>query len=276
MPKVTVNGIHIYYEIHGQGEPLVDINGGGQSVDFLSVQALIPIYSRDYRFVLFDNRGAGQTEAPDISFTTQEVADDLSGLLDAIGIDSAHIRGFSMGGMIAQMFALRYPEKVRSLILACTYCGGPHSVPVTQEMLGIMDLERTQKMTPEEIARETLSIILTKEFIQKNPVLYGQLLASLTEKAREFAATFAKQKAASLNHNSYERLPEIKAPTLVIAGDSDNSIPVENSRILASRIPNAELVILKNAGHLLVEAGEEPHKVILDFLKRNSLSRKEE
>jgi hypothetical protein len=103
MPKVKVNDISMYYEVHGKGEPLVLINGAGASIE--TFYWLIPIYSRDYRLVLFDNRGVGQTDRPDMIYTTQLMADDLAGLLDAIGIDSAHMHVTSMGGMIAQEFA---------------------------------------------------------------------------------------------------------------------------------------------------------------------------
>ena len=116
MPTVKVNGICMHYEVHGQGEPLVFINGAGASM--VTSYWLIPIYSRDYRLVLFDNRGVGQTDKPDMTYTTQLMANDLAGLLDAIGIDSAHVYGTSMGGMVAQEFALRYQISPPSSIKA--------------------------------------------------------------------------------------------------------------------------------------------------------------
>jgi len=116
----------MYCEVHGEGEPLVMINGAGATVEWS--YRLIPTYSHEYRLVLFDNRGIGQSDRPDMVYTTAMMSDDLAGLLDGIGIDSAQIRGVSFGGMIAQEFALRHPKRARSLILAATYCGGKHSV----------------------------------------------------------------------------------------------------------------------------------------------------
>lgn len=270
MPKVKVGDINIYYEIHGEGEPLVCVNACGLTVELAYKQ--IPVYSPEYRLILFDNRGAGQSDKPDVPYTTEMMADDLAGLLDAIGIDSAHIRGISLGGMIAQHFALRYPKRVRSLILASTSCGSPHSIPLDAYTMRLFDIEQMQNLTLEERVKGLLRKSMTQEYIDKNPGLFQPLEAFMMEKAHQFIMATTKQGPAALNHDTYERLPEIKAPTLVIAGDVDQMIPAENSRILASRIPNAELVILKNTGHVLVEAEDEANRIMLDFLKRHRRS----
>ena len=138
MPTVKVGDINMYYEVHGKGEPLVMIRGLGGSLDVFHL--MIPIYSPEYRMILFDNRGAGKTDAPDIPYTTSMMADDLAGLLTALHIDSAHIWGASMGGMIAQHLALRYPDKVKSLVLICTYCGGPYSTIPNSPPLANMNI----------------------------------------------------------------------------------------------------------------------------------------
>jgi pimeloyl-ACP methyl ester carboxylesterase len=235
---------------------------------------LIPVYSPEYRLVLFDNRSTGQSDKSDVPLTIEMMAGDLVGLLDAIGIDSAHIRGISMGGMIAQEFALHYPERVISLALACTYCGGPHSIPLNAEAKKLFDIEQMPKLTPEERGREIFRLAMTREFIDKNPGIFQQLEAVLMQNAQEFIMALSKQWPAVMSHDTYERLPEIKAPTLIIHGDADQIIPAENSRILASRIPGAELVIFKNTGHMLVEAGDELNRITLDFLKRHRSSGK--
>jgi 3-oxoadipate enol-lactonase len=263
MPKVKVGDINMYYEVHGKGEPLVLITGAGASME-MAAPAIIPVYSPEYQVVLFDNRGAGKSDAPDIPYTTKMMADDLAGLLDVIGIDSAHIQGASMGGMIAQEFVLRYPKRVRSLILSCTYCGGPHSILPEETITLSMGLD----ISPDELARRMIEISITPEFKAKNPALIQQLIAVM-HNALAPSVGMMRQGQAVKSHNTYLRLPEIKAPTLVIHGDADRALPAENSRIIASRIPGAELVILKNAGHLLVEAGDEPNRLILDFLKRH-------
>lgn len=265
MPEVKVGGITMYYEVHGEGEPLVFINGAGASIEWS--YGLIPTYSRDYRLVLFDNRGAGRSDRPEMTYTTEMMSDDVAGLLDAIGIDSAHIRGASMGGMIAQHFALRYPKRVRSLILQSTHCGGPHST-----MPQLPDLAPSQTLTPEEPTMDMLRLCLTPEFIYKNPSVFQQLTAFMVEHPFLHHDT-PKHLQALASHDAYERLPEIRVPTLIIAGDADGIIPVENSRVLASRIPGAELAILKNAGHMLVEAAEEADGIVFDFLRRHRTER---
>lgn len=261
MPEVKVGDIRMHYEIYGEGEPLVMINGAGATMEWF--YWLIPTYSRDYRLILFDNRGVGRTDKPDTTYTTAMMADDLAGLLDVIGIDSAHIRGVSFGGMIAQEFALRHPEKVKTLILLVTYCGGKHSSTLP---FGA-DTERIRQLPPREATEAFLRWFITEEFIDKNPHVFEQLVAfALEHPAEPFG--LAKHGEAIANHDTYDRLSTITAPTLVIGGDADKVIPVENSRILASRIPNAELVILKNAGHMLIEAANEVDRIILDFLRK--------
>jgi pimeloyl-ACP methyl ester carboxylesterase len=261
MPKVRVGDINIYYEVHGDGEPLVMINGAGGSVDW--VRRIIPTYSREYRLVLFDNRGAGQSDKPDKGYTTATMADDLAGLLDEIGIDSAHVRGVSFGGMIAQEFALRHPKRMRSLILNVTSCGGPRSVkPLSAEMEGI------RQLPPREATEALLRWFITGEFIERNPKFFQQLVAFALEHPID-PDCLAKHTDAIKEHDTYDRLPEIMVPTLVLAGDADRVIPVENAQILASRIPNAELVILKSAGHMLIEAAQEADRITLDFLRRH-------
>lgn len=261
MPTVKVNDINMYYEVHGEGEPLVLINGAGAGVELFYWR--IPKFSREYRLILFDNRGAGRSDRPDMTYTTELMADDLAGLLDAVGIDSAHIYGTSMGGMIAQHFALRYPRKVRSLILAVTYCGGPHSIKGP-----FADMAGMHELPPEEAVEAMIRWFVTEEFIDRNPDIFRQIIAFMV-KHPPVHSDLPKHTQAIATHDTYDRLPEIAAPTLVLAGDADRIIPVGNATILASRIPNAEPVILKNAGHMLIEAADEVDRITLDFLKRH-------
>jgi 3-oxoadipate enol-lactonase len=266
MPKVKVGDINIYYEIHGKGEPLVIISGAGSSTQASS--RLIPIFSNEYQLIIFDKRGEGQSDKPDMPYTTEMMADDLAGLLDTINIDSAHINGTSLGGMIAQQIAIRYPGRVRSLILVSTYCGGPHSIPFSAEVMKVADKERAGELTTEESIKETIRLFITREFIDKNPGFIQRMIAQMTEQPNNNWGQ--RQGEASLAHNAYELLPGIKAPTMVIHGDADMILPVENARILVSRIPHAELVTFKNAGHFLIEAGDEKNRIMLDFLRRHS------
>jgi pimeloyl-ACP methyl ester carboxylesterase len=266
MPKLKVGDINIYYEVHGEGEPLVMIMGASGNIDWM--KSAIPIFSHEYKLVLFDNRDAGQTDVSNIPYTLEVLADDLAGLLDALKIESAHIQGASMGGMIAQQFVLRYPNKVRSLILACTYCGGPNSSIMTDPDVKSY-MERAPGLSGKEMMMETLRLCLSQKFIENNPSQIKQMMKQMMKHPITPQGSM-RQGEAVMSHNTYERLSEIKAPTLVISGDADKLIPVENSRIIASRIQRAELVILKDMGHMFnLEAGEEANRIILDFLRRH-------
>jgi len=271
MPTVTVSDISIYYESHGEGEPLVLIMGyGGSSGQWFSQ---IPGLSQEYRVVAFDNRGTGRSDKPDVPYTMQMLAEDVSGLLEALAIDAAHVYGVSMGGMIAQELALRHPDKVLSLILGCTSHGGPNSILADAEALAILFDPERAKVPPEQKARDLVPFLYTQKFIDNNPDIVEQYIAKTLEYVTPVLG-FRRQAQGIMAHDTYDRLPQIKVPTLVIAGTADRLIPVENSRLIASRMPNAELVLLENVGHgFFTEALEEANKAVLDFLGRHSRPR---
>jgi pimeloyl-ACP methyl ester carboxylesterase len=265
MPTVKANDINIYYEIHGQGEPLLMIQGYGQySAHWTTV---IPSFSKEYRVIIFDNRGTGRSDKPETPYTMKMMAADAKGVLDAIGIDKANILGVSMGGMIAQEFTLNYPERVTNLVVGCSNCGGKGSVAPTPEALAFLFSPEMAKLSVAERARQTAPWLWTKEFIDRHPEAVD-MYVDITTKYPTPSQGFTGHASAIAGHDTCERLPQINVPTLVIAGDSDRLIPNENSKIIASRIPGAELVILKNAGHGFTESPQAT-TAILDFLKRH-------
>jgi 3-oxoadipate enol-lactonase len=270
VPKVSVGDINIYYEEQGDGETIALVMGLGGGLPWMFRQ--FQAFSKQYRVVAFDNRGTGGSDAPDIPYTMEMLAGDLAGLLEAIGVKTAHVFGISMGGMIAQHFALLYPEKVKSLILGATTCGGTRRIIPDMEAIKVLfDMERMQKLTPEERAMETLPFVFSQEFINDNQALIQQLLAKMVGHVTPMHG-YMRQAAAIMGHDTYERLPEIKVPTLVMAGDADKLVPVENARIIASRIPNAELVILKKMGHgFNIEAADIVNDTVLSFLRQHRI-----
>ncbi|MBN2463160.1 MAG: alpha/beta fold hydrolase [Dehalococcoidia bacterium] len=270
MPTVKVGDINIYYETHGDGEPLLMIQGYGQYAGHWTT--LIPPFSKEYRVIVFDNRGTGRSDKPEAAYAMKMMAADARGLLDAIGIEAAHVFGVSMGGMIAQEFALNYPDRVISLVLGCTQCGGAKAVPPTPEALAFLFSTEMAKLSVAERARQTAPWLWSKEFINKYPEAV-EAYVEITSKYPTPPHGFACQAQAITGHNTYDRLPEIKAPTLVIVGSGDRIIQPENSKILASVIPGAELVIVPNAGHGFTESLEAT-KAILDFLKRHTRGKK--
>jgi len=126
MPQLRSNGINLYYEEHGSGDPLLLIMGF--TVSSVGWHWNIPTFAQEFRTIVFDNRGGGQSDKPDEPYTMTMFADDTAGVLDNLGIDQAHVFGISMGGMIAQEFALRHPQRVKTLVLGCTNCGGPRTL----------------------------------------------------------------------------------------------------------------------------------------------------
>jgi len=268
MPVARVGDINVYYEIHGNGEPLVLIYGyaGHSGLWFRQ----IPVLSKKYRVIAFDNRGVGRSDKPDTPYTMAIMAADVAGLLDVIGVGAAHIFGISLGGMIAQHFALSYPQRVISLILGCTNCGGVRSIqPEPESLAALFDYERFKKMTAEEVARQAMPFCYSQKFIKENPQIVDKRVAKQLEYPTPRHGA-ARQAEAVMGHDTYDLLPRIKLPALVIAGGNDRLIPAENSRILASRIPKAELVILKGAGHeFFIEDAEQTNKIVLGFLGRH-------
>ena len=265
MPKATVNDIQIYYEERGSGEPLLLIMGLGAST--LSWSEQVRTFSRDFRVIAFDNRGAGRSDKPTVPYSIGLFADDTAGLMDALGIDSAHVYGQSMGGFIAQQLALRHPQRVRTLILGSTSCGGRQAVVASPENLAVIGMLNV--LTPREAAEKGLSLLYSEEFITANREALIQ--RSLKEaELRPPPDAFGRQVQAAVRHNTFDRLSDIRCPTLVITGSDDKVVPADNSRILVERIPGAELAVLPGAGHgYLLEKAAESNAVVLEFLRRH-------
>jgi pimeloyl-ACP methyl ester carboxylesterase len=265
MPKAKVSDIELYYEEHGQGEPLLLIMGLGAST--LSWGEQIPAFGRELRVIAFDNRGAGRSDKPAMRYSIALFADDTAGLMDALGADSAHVYGQSMGGFIAQELALRHPRRVRTLVLGSTSCGGRQAVAASPENLagiGMMNV-----LAPREAAEKGLPLLYSDEFIAGHRDFLIQ--RSLREaKLRPPPEALGRQIQAAIRHNTFDRLPDIRCPALVITGSDDKIVPADNSRVLAERIPGAELAVLPGAGHgYPVEKAAESNAIVLEFLRRH-------
>lgn len=268
MPAVKVGDINMYYEIHGGGDPLVVIPGITCDITTCLFRQ-IPGLANHYQVVAIDNRGSGMSDKPDIPYSMDMMVKDVAGLLDSIGIRKAHICGESLGGMIAQNFALCYPEVTASLVLACTHSGGKHMVKPDQAvMAAFFDMHGT----PEERLRRVLPLIFSQGFMSKRQDVVEHFVSLRLEHPSP-AHAFMRQAEAAMTHDTYDRLPEIGVPTLVTAGTEDKLFPVENSRILASRIHGAESAILEGVGHFMsVEAPEAVNRAIHDFLRRHPIA----
>jgi pimeloyl-ACP methyl ester carboxylesterase len=265
MPQLLSNGINLYYEEHGSGDPLLLIMGF--TVSSIGWHWNVPAFAQDFRTVVFDNRGVGQSDKPDTPYSMGMFADDTAGLLDGLGINQAHVFGISMGGMIAQEFALRYPQRVKTLILGCTNCGGPQAV-LAKDPEVVDLLNKIDSVDVQQAALVMTKVAVTPWFLQKRmDVLLQFNQLSLQHPTPKHG--MVRQMQAIQGHDTYERLPRITVPTLVLTGKEDGLVPPENSVTLAQRIPNADLVILSNASHLFnVELPETTAEVVKGFIRR--------
>ena len=263
MHNVRVNDIQMHYEVNGEGFPLVMIMGLGGSLDWWE-PGMIQELSKHFKTTVFDNRGAGRTEASNKEYTIKLFADDTAGLMDALGISKAHVLGISMGGMIAQELALNHPEKVEKLVLCSTYCGGERAIPPSEETLNSL-MRSGSAPSAEEAAKMVVPLCFTDEFVAKNPDTIGSFLERVL-KAPTSSEVFLRQTGAIMGFSTFDRLAGIKAPTLVLAGRRDILIRPENGSILAKAIPGAKLVLLEKSAHGLTEDIEEATAAIAEFL----------
>ena len=248
------DGVRLYHELHGDPArpPLILLVGLGG--DIPGWRRNIPHLATELRVVAYDFRGNGNSHEPAERCTMATFVEDTLALLDELGIDRAHVYGQSFGGMVAQELALAAPERVRTLILACTSMGPSRSVPPRSkvpkaEPWRAMYAPGFPDLHPEHVA-EDLRI--------------GSAQPDHPEGGR-------RQWEAMQGFDPYDRLPGLRVPTLVLHGTEDQTIAVENARRLAARIPGADLLLLEGAGHLYhSERAEEADAAVLEFIRRHA------
>jgi len=267
MPFVENLGARIHWDEEGSGAPMLLIMRLGWPSQ--GWHRLRPALSEKYRTIAMDNRGVGRSEVPAGPYSIAQMAADAAAVLNAARVNTAHILGVSMGGMIAQEFALQYPNKVRSLILGCTAAGGPEAVRAEEEALRVL---MTRGNDADEFARAI------------NPFIYDagtspQIVEEDTAVRRKWYATadgYFAQLQAVMAWEAYSRLQQIAAPTLVIHGENDRLVPAENGKRIAARIPGAKLVLIPGASHIFTT--DQPvlaQKAILDFLDAQATRKRE-
>jgi pimeloyl-ACP methyl ester carboxylesterase len=252
----------MHYVAAGAGEPLVLVMGfGGDHTAWAFQMAAL---SERYRVIAFDNRGAGQTDQPDASYSTAQMAADTVGLMDVLGIERAHVLGVSMGGMIAQEIALRYPARMRTLQLHCTYA---RPDAYTRELLGTWRVER-QTLPREVFVRASFFWLFARETYDERPHLVeGILETALAHPHPQSLTGWLRQAEACVAHDALDRLGAIACPTLVSVADGDMLVPPRFSREIAARIPGAMLRTIAGAGHVYFwERADLFNAMCLDFL----------
>jgi Predicted hydrolases or acyltransferases (alpha/beta hydrolase superfamily) len=258
----TRDGVSIYYEVDGSGDPLVLIEGLGYANWMWVKQRSLSKY---VKLIIYDNRGVGYSSKPDRPYTMDDFADDLEDLLNYLSIDKAFLWGVSMGGMIAMYFTYKNPDRVRGLILGETNFG-IKSVPPSKEALEILMQPPKSDLDKREMLIERMRIAFSREYFNKHRDEI-EYLVNLRIRFEEDPKAYNNQLAAVLSFDFKDKLPSIRVPTLIVTGDEDYVVNPQNSYIMNQSIPNSKLIILRGAGHLaIIERAEDYNKVVLNFI----------
>jgi pimeloyl-ACP methyl ester carboxylesterase len=268
VPYADARGARLYYEVHGEGQPLLIHPGFGSTIEVLF--ANWPVLAERFRVIIFDPRGSGRSDVPASpdGITMATYADDAVAVIDAAGESSAHVFGTSFGGMVAINLALIHPDRVRRLVLACTTPGGAKHVLPRPDQLATF-IAASSIADPAAAVRSTFPLHYSDAFIAiEEAAIVGRAITNAH--LRSTPEGLAAQVAAVTSHDTYERLPRIAAPALVAHGDDDGIIPVANAQTLAERIPGARLSIYAGARHIFfVECADALNDEITAFLTEN-------
>ena len=264
MPEIQVNGIQLYYELHGPEDADVLVLSNGIMMSTASWAYQTKELSKHLRVLLYDCRGMWKSEHPQGPYSMEQHADDLAGLLKALGIDQAHIGGISYGSEVSMMFAIRYPEMVKSLVVM-DGVSEIHPLLKGQTYPWLMAAERNDA---ELLLRTSYHLNFAEEWIEANQAFiessverYAQIdMPALAELMKSFYAL-----------DFTDQLSTIKAPTLVLAGEKDLIKGREYAEIIAGQIENAELVFIPKAGHAVcLERPAEVNSLLIGFITKNS------
>jgi 3-oxoadipate enol-lactonase len=266
LQTVSSNGLNFAVERSGDGEPLLFLGGTGWDLRDRPNPLDGPL-AKQFEVILFDQRGMGQSDKPLTDYSMADYAEDAAGILDALGIASAHVVGFSFGGMVAQELSIRHPDKVRRLVLAGTTSGGAggSSYPI-QEFLDLDAETRARR------GLEVMDTRFTPAWQAENPKEAARMIRErmiLAARRADDAALEAgkrRQLMARAQHDCFDRLARIQSPTLVIAGEHDGQAPVALARNLANGIRNARFVVVPGAHHTLLGGAPHAYQAMLEFL----------
>jgi len=258
MPYAFNNGVRIYWEEGGRGDPLLMIMG--LSFTLAMWGELRSVLSKHFRTILLDNRGVGKSDVPLRPFSMRSMARDALCVLDAAGAGIAHVLGLSMGGMIAQELAITSPHRVARLVLGCTQCGGLASaLPEMRSLRVLVSPFRTRAARLKAIVPLIYDVGTPEDRIERDLETIRANVPSIRG--------YLNQLSAIARWHSYARLSCISSPTLVIHGETDRLVVPANARILAARIPNSRLVMIPHASHIFpTDQPEITCRALLEFL----------
>lgn len=263
MPYARIKNFDLFYESHGAGEPFVLISGfaAGAWNWFKQTEEL----SKHFRVITFDPRGVAHSEiSEETDVSIRAIADDISDLLAQLNIEKASLLGVSFGGFVAQEFALNYPAKLDKLILACTSFGGKHHVAPAPEVL--LAFTSTQELNSPERIRKFMIPAFTTEFAETHSNEVEKVCA-LREQNFVPESVYLQQLISATNFDAESRVCDIKAKTLILSGNADTVVPLQNSINLANLIPDAQMKIVENGSHLVfIEKAEEFNRIVKQFV----------
>lgn len=262
MPKALINGISMYYEIHGKGEPLVFI--AGFSADHAIWTGILNQFKDKYQIILFDNRGAGQTDAPQGPYSIEQMTTDTSALCSHLGIQQAHFVGSSMGGYILQMLTYQHKELVKS----ATICNSSYATHTTFHYYVAAQLELIKAQAPAaSISKASCCWAFSYQFLSKPSMLETLIRLNLNNPYPFTISGYEGQYAALSKFDSRPWLDKIDVPTLIIGSEQDLIFNEASMRILAERIPNAQYYCFNECGHLpFIEYPQQFVEVVSDFI----------
>ncbi|MGB0774246.1 MAG: alpha/beta fold hydrolase [Akkermansiaceae bacterium] len=267
MPKHTTNGITMHYEVHGKGEPVLCIMG--ITAPNAVWEDHVAEWSQHFQCITPDNRGVGETDKPPGDYTSEMMADDHAGLLDALGIESAHIIGCSMGSIIGQQLALRHPQKVKSLTLMCSWARCDAYATSTFEHMK----KAKAHLTPADFM-EWIQLIIFDKRSWDDPEFYQSLLdgrrdADENENPQPLHGLLG-QAAACINHNTLDQLGNITQPALVIGGENDIFTPRWMADEIHAALPNSTFHLYPASGHAFHwENLEDFNQRVAQFIQAN-------
>lgn len=267
MPTARNGDVELYYETDGpsDAETVVFVEGLGYGAWMWGWQQ--PTVAGGFETIVWDNRGTGRSDAPEGPYAVSEMAGDLEAVLADHGVRRAHVVGASMGGMVAQQYALEY-DRAKTLALLCTTPGGEEAIDVPEETVERM-FATPEGADEREILRHRMAPAMSEAFREANPdVVEGIIDWRLAGDADE--AGRAAQAAAVEDFDVSDRLHEITVPALVMHGTDDRVVPVENGRLLAERLPKAELELYEGGPHLFfIEQSRLVNDDLLAFLEEH-------
>jgi len=262
MPFTVNQGTKIFWDEEGAGDPILLIMGLGYPA--IAWYRTRPVLAREFRTIALDNRGVGRSERPSGPYPIPLMASDAAAVLDAAGVENAHVYGVSMGGMIAQEFALQYPQRVRSLILGCTAAGGPTAIRADADATKM--LMARGSMTADEAAQAAVPFIYDPE----TPRSRVDEDIEVRRPWFPHADAYNAQLQGILAWEAYSRVQNISAPTLVIHGETDRLVPPGNGKLIAEKIPGAQLVRLPHASHIFsTDQPAAANRAVLEFLRKS-------